>query len=110
MDVKVYYKLTFYLIIFFFLDGPGPGPGPGPYSKPGNGLSGGTIVIIILIASIFIYLVGFMTFNKFKRQATGVDILPHRTFWISLPGYSLDGVMFVFKKVTGKGTSYTPVT
>lgn len=43
-----------------------------------------------------------MSFNKFKRQATGIDILPHRTFWKSLPGYSLDGAKFVYRKATGK--------
>jgi hypothetical protein len=43
-----------------------------------------------------------MAFNKFKRQATGLDIVPHRIFWTSLPGYSLDGVIFVYRKVTGK--------
>jgi hypothetical protein len=50
-----------------------------------------------------------MAFNKFKRQATGIDILPHHTFWISLPRYSLDGIMFLFEKVTGKRTAYDSV-
>jgi hypothetical protein len=72
-------------------------------------LGTGTIFLILLIAFIFIYLIGFMAFNKFQRQATGGDILPHRTFWISLPGYSFDGVMFVFRKVTRKEAAYTPI-
>jgi hypothetical protein len=80
-----------------------------PVPKLKNGLSGGTVFIIVLVGVVFIYLVAFMSFNKFKRQATGVAILPHHIFWTSLPGYSLDGVMFIFRKATGKGTGYTTV-
>jgi hypothetical protein len=43
-----------------------------------------------------------MSFNKFKRQASGIEILPHRGFWMSLGGHSRDGVKFVYQKVTGK--------
>ncbi|CAF3349978.1 unnamed protein product [Rotaria socialis] len=74
-----------------------------------NGLSGGTIFIIILLVAAVIYFIAFISFNKFKRQASGVDILPHRTFWVSLPGYSLGGVKFIVHKITGKETNYTPV-
>jgi hypothetical protein len=75
-----------------------------------DGLGAGAIFIIVFVALLVIYLVVFMALNKFKRQATGIDILPHRSFWASLPVYSFAGVMFVFRKVTGKGAGYTSVS
>ncbi len=65
-------------------------------------MSGGSIFIIILVVLIIVYVVAFVIFNKFKRQATGIDMLPHRTFWISLPGLARDGGKFLVAKVTGK--------
>lgn len=50
-----------------------------------------------------------MGINRFRRQATGADILPHRTFWVAVPGHALYGVTFLFRKATGKETNYTPV-
>ncbi|CAF3188455.1 unnamed protein product [Rotaria socialis] len=83
-------------------------PGPDP-DKPNKGLSGGAVLLIIVVVLVFIYLITFMSFNKFKREATGLDILPHRSFWISLPGYSKDGVIFIFQKLTNKGATYQTV-
>ncbi|CAF0989874.1 unnamed protein product [Adineta steineri] len=77
-------------------------------SKP-KGLSGGTLVIILFMVLVVIYLVAFMSYNKFRRQATGINIFPHRTFWTSLLGYSVDGVIFVFRKVTCKSIGYNTV-
>jgi len=65
-------------------------------------LSGGSVFVIILLVVIFVYVVGFVIFNKFKREATGLDIIPHRIFWISLFGYVRDGGKFTVEKVTGK--------
>ncbi|CAF1445542.1 unnamed protein product, partial [Rotaria sordida] len=58
---------------------------PSPDPNPQNRLSIGAIFIIALVALVTIYLVVFISFNKLKRQATGIEILPHRTFWVSLP-------------------------
>ncbi|CAF3816470.1 unnamed protein product [Adineta steineri] len=77
-------------------------------SKP-KGLSGGSLVIILFMVLVVIYLVAFMSYNKFRRQATGINIFPHRTFWTSLLGYSVDGVIFVFRKVTCKSIGYNTV-
>jgi hypothetical protein len=65
-------------------------------------LSDGAVFIIILLVLIIVYVVGFVSFNKFKRQATGLDLIPHRFFWISLFSYVLDGGKFIVAKVTGK--------
>ncbi|CAF0928293.1 unnamed protein product [Adineta steineri] len=82
--------------------------GPTPPKLP-NKLGGGAVFILILVILAMIYLIGFMTFNKFQRHESGINILPHRQFWISLPGYALDGILFTLRKVTSKGTTYTAV-
>lgn len=74
----------------------------------GGGLSGGSIFLIILLVGGVVYLVGGILFNKFKRQATGVEIIPNVGFWTSLPGLIKDGVMFIVHKITRRG-NYTPV-
>ncbi|CAF0991764.1 unnamed protein product [Adineta ricciae] len=83
--------------------------GCGSGSTANDGISGGLVFIIVLFALLCIYLIGFMVFNKFKRQATGLDMLPHRTFWISLPGYALAGTRFIFGKITNKKTDYSSI-
>ncbi|CAF1110450.1 unnamed protein product [Didymodactylos carnosus] len=84
------------------------GPGPGPGKK--KGLSGGAVVIIITICLLFVYIVGTISYNKFHLKQTGVELIPHRTFWIALPGYAKDGVVHSYKTIRGgKGTGYQSV-
>lgn len=49
-----------------------------------------------------------ISFNKLQRKATGVDIIPHRTFWVSIPGLAREGVRFTYNKLTRK-TEYTSI-
>jgi len=72
-------------------------------SSGAGGISGGLVFIIILISGAFIYLTGFTLFNRFGRHLTGIEMLPHRTFWVALLARAKDGVIFLFRKVTGKG-------
>jgi hypothetical protein len=74
----------------------------------GGGLSGGSIFLIILLVGGVVYLVAGILFNKFKRQATGVELIPNVGFWTSLPGLTKDGVMFIVHKITRRG-NYQPV-
>lgn len=80
-----------------------------PGSQHDGGLSTGTIFIITLVAIVFVYLLVFMAYNRIKKQATGIDILPHRQFWTELPVHSLNGVTFIYRKVTGKKSNYNTV-
>ncbi|CAF0984760.1 unnamed protein product [Adineta steineri] len=81
----------------------------GHHPKSNDGPSVGTIFIIALLVLISVYLIAFISYNKFKLQATGIEILPHRTFWISLPRYSSAGILFVFQKVTNKKGDYNAI-
>jgi len=68
-----------------------------------GGLSGGSILLIILLVVAVVYLVAGVLFNKFKRQASGIELIPNVGFWTSLPGLVKDGVMFLVHKVTKRG-------
>ncbi|CAF1085215.1 unnamed protein product [Adineta ricciae] len=69
----------------------------------GGGLPGGVVFIIILLVLAVVYIIGFAIYNKVRLQRTGLDILPHRTFWVALPVYARDGVIYIFRRATGKG-------
>ncbi|CAF4320115.1 unnamed protein product, partial [Adineta steineri] len=49
-----------------------------------------------------VYFVGFAVFNKVHHHRTGADIIPHRTFWVSLPTYAKGGVTYIISRATGK--------
>lgn len=76
----------------------------------GSGLSGGVVFIIILLVVAVVYIIGFTVYNKVRLQRSGLDILPHRTFWVALPVYARDGVTYIFRRATGKGgLEYTQI-
>ncbi|CAF1555366.1 unnamed protein product [Rotaria sordida] len=67
-------------------------------TKP-NSLTTGAILIIIFVAVVFLYLITFISYNHFRLQRSGIDLIPHRKFWIVLPGYVKDGIIFVYHRV-----------
>ncbi|XP_041367371.1 uncharacterized protein LOC121381985 [Gigantopelta aegis] len=80
-----------------------------PTDESGS-LSGGTILIIIVFVSGFMYIVVGMGVLKTRYQATGADMFPNRTFWGSLPGLVKDGFVFTFRLFRGKSkTGYQDI-
>jgi len=82
---------------------------PTEYACPLNvnvshGLTGGSILLIILLVLVVVYLVGGILFNKFKRQATGLELIPNFEFWASIPGLVKDGCQFVINKTIRRGS------
>ncbi|XP_046374944.2 cation-dependent mannose-6-phosphate receptor-like [Haliotis rufescens] len=72
-------------------------------------LTGGSILLIILFVLISVYLVGGVTYNKYRRQATGIEVLPNSSFWGALPGLVKEGVCFVLgcvRRGGGQKSSY----
>ncbi|CAF0720230.1 unnamed protein product [Adineta steineri] len=67
-----------------------------------DGLPGGAIFIIILLVLAVVYFAGFAVYNKVHHHRTGADIIPHRTFWVSLPTYAKGGVTYIISRATGK--------
>ena len=41
-----------------------------------------------------VYLVGGMLFNRFHKGASGVEVIPHVTFWKSVPVYAKVGLLY----------------
>ncbi|CAF0864078.1 unnamed protein product, partial [Didymodactylos carnosus] len=76
-----------------------------------KGLTAGAVLVIILICLVTTYLVGGMLFMKFKRGASGFEMLPNRTFWIKTTLNAVGGVRYSFNAIQGKRTEtrYEPV-
>jgi len=92
-----------FFLIIFSIGGPQPSTTKSPGGGGGTGIGGGTVFIIILLVLVFVYFVGFASFYRFHHQRTGVELIAHRTFWFSLPGYAKDGAVFVYRRVSNKG-------
>ncbi len=76
--------------------------GPSGAGGSGSGISGGLVFIIILIAFAFLYLTVFIILNRVRHQRTGLDLIPHRTFWVAVPGSAKDGVKYLYLRARGK--------
>ncbi|XP_025095147.1 uncharacterized protein LOC112564505 isoform X2 [Pomacea canaliculata] len=58
------------------------------------GLSGGSVVLIVLVAMLLVYIVGGVVFQVGVRKASGKEIIPNYTWWSSLPALIKDGMKF----------------
>ena len=79
-----------------------------PLSSDGSdSISGGTIFVIILFVVIVVYLIGGVAYNRMKRKETGLNLLPHPSFWVAIFGYFMHGCRFtwLFLRTCGQGTS-----
>lgn len=54
-------------------------------------MPGGAVFIIILFVGIIIYLLGGIFYNRYKRNQTGLAVLPHLSFWLLISGYFING-------------------
>ncbi|XP_052245421.1 uncharacterized protein LOC127854430 isoform X2 [Dreissena polymorpha] len=80
-------------------------------SKGGSagGLSVGTILVIIFFVTLLLYLVAGLAYMRFRKQATGSDIIPNKEFWVVLPSHVLNGGKFVVAKILRKEASYNKI-
>jgi len=79
---------------------------PAGSSKPSSHkISGGTVIIILLLCGSFLYVVVGLGVQKFVRHKEGRDIIPNYDFWVGFPGLVKDGVMLIVNKITGKAPS-----
>jgi len=85
----------------------GDGDGGG---DDGGGISGGWIFIIILICLVAVYLIGGVIYKRFRTEDRGLDLIPQKDFWFSLPFLVKDGHMYIWKKARGLcGAQYETV-
>jgi len=73
-------------------------------SAPSSGISGGTIMIILLLVFSFVYVALGCAYTRIKLGATGCtrETCLHYEFWLSLPGLCMDGCRWTKGKVTRK--------
>jgi len=82
-------------------------PPPGP---PGSGgLSGGGIFLILVFCLLAVYVAAGITYNVVMKKATGKEIIPNVEFWLSIPGLTKDGVMFIVNSTCRRGSGYAQV-
>lgn len=79
--------------------------------QPGTrkGLSVGSILLIIIFVTFFVYLIAGIVINATIRQQTGKDIIPNREFWADLPSLIKDGFLFIVHKIRPPSEGYTTV-
>eukprot|EP01113_Clastostelium_recurvatum_P000451 TRINITY_DN1019_c0_g1_i2.p1 TRINITY_DN1019_c0_g1~~TRINITY_DN1019_c0_g1_i2.p1 ORF type:complete len:245 (-),score=45.13 TRINITY_DN1019_c0_g1_i2:100-834(-) len=65
-----------------------------------EGLSGGSILLIILLVAVVVYLVGGFVVNwKVRHMDPNVQALPNISFWQEIPGLVKDGAAFTYGKL-----------
>lgn len=82
--------------------GSSPSPGPAPKKK---GLSPGSVMLIIIFVSFFVYLIAGVIVNVAIRKKEGKEIIPNVSFWSDLPYLIKDGFVFALDKVRGRSSS-----
>lgn len=63
-------------------------------SKDDEGISTGSVLLIIFFVGVFVYLFGGMLFLRVVRGASGAESIPHYEFWADLPLAIRDGIVF----------------
>ncbi|CAH1238356.1 M6PR [Branchiostoma lanceolatum] len=90
--------------------GPGPtGPNPGPGPTITLSISVGSIMCIVFFPTVCIYIVAGVLINKFAREREGRDVVPHLTFWSTLPGLIKDGFLFTWASMPCRKKGYTEI-
>eukprot|EP00038_Savillea_parva_P004298 m.136183 g.136183 ORF g.136183 m.136183 type:complete len:294 (-) comp11428_c3_seq5:169-1050(-) len=80
-------------------------PRPAKHSATSTGQTQiGWILVGLSLGLFSAYLVGGIVYNH-RQGVEGLERIPHRSFWRSLPGLVADGVSFTQAKVTGKNPS-----
>jgi hypothetical protein len=73
-----------------------------PYRYGGPSI-GGLLILFLFVALLLYFIVGMIV--NLIRKKRGLDVIPHRTFWLDLPFLIKDGAVFVF--TCGRRTSYS---
>lgn len=60
---------------------------------------GGAIFIIVLVAIVIVYRVDGLSWKQFKQGHHGLETIPHREFWVTVPALIVAGCRFSLSKV-----------
>ncbi|XP_045168083.1 cation-dependent mannose-6-phosphate receptor-like isoform X2 [Mercenaria mercenaria] len=83
-------------------------PVPSPFGSSG-GISGGSVLLIIFFVLLAVYLATGVAFNKFRRSASGKELIPNLNFWTELPALVRDGVKYSLSLVCKRKSGYGAV-
>jgi len=65
-----------------------------------DGLSPGSIFLILLLVAVVVYLVGGALFRyKFQDVEVSANLIPNLPFWTAIPGLVKDGCVFTYEKI-----------
>ncbi|GFS14775.1 cation-dependent mannose-6-phosphate receptor [Elysia marginata] len=82
-------------------------PVGGASAGQSEGLSVGSILLIVFVSLVFVYIVAGVAVQVGLKKADGKDRIPHVTFWIAVPGLIKDGIRFTFS--CGKRKQYSDI-
>ena len=93
---------------FASLESPCACPGKCTY-KPPAALSGGSIFLLVLVCLTISYLLVGVLILRFVKHQQGIEMIPHRIFWMQVPRDALGGVRFTWAKITRRKNAYESV-
>ena len=64
-----------------------------------GGLTFGGVFLILFFCGGFTYFAGFFAYNVKYAALQGMDAVPHKGFWMDLPGLAKDGTFFTWEKL-----------
>lgn len=79
-------------------EGKGSCGGGGDTPGEEEAMHAGDVLVILFFVGLAGYLVGGVVYNVKKNAKSGLEALPHRDFWMTIPLLSKDGMAFSWKK------------
>ncbi|XP_065060025.1 uncharacterized protein LOC135687408 [Rhopilema esculentum] len=68
-------------------------------STPGKSISIGSIILILFFPGLALYFIMGMLINRMAGHH-GKELIPHASFWLSLPDLIMDGFVFTMQTIT----------
>jgi len=76
-----------------------------PFACPtagGGDTSPGTIFLVLLLVTVIVYFAAGVAWNKYRNDASGADLVPHREFWVNFGALIKEGCQFCWSKLSGR--------
>ncbi|XP_077979001.1 uncharacterized protein LOC144434424 [Glandiceps talaboti] len=82
---------------------------PTTNSGGSGGLSVGSILCIIALVLVIVYIIVGVLVMKFVKHEEGVELIPNKGFWVSLPGLIKDGFLFAISPCRKGSSAYNEI-
>jgi hypothetical protein len=64
-----------------------------------SSFGGGAIFVIVIVVIVTVYLVGGLSWKRFRNGYHGLEMIPHRDFWTNIISLIVTGCRFTLSKV-----------